>query len=152
MAKTRSDATSLRITDGTGKPYARWTQIVKRFADQTQKQYMAKSRAVDRDLLGFLIGDYEGEYGTPVRTGRAFSSWRLNLNKPVYFDRGKEFSGTKKQHFDWERSFLKYKTKLNDKVYITNGAPYIEKLEFGASQQNKYFIEKAINRVRAKHK
>ena len=148
----RGQATSLRITDGSGKPFARWTEVVKRFEGETQKKYMAKSRAIDRDLLGFLIGDYEGEYGSPVRTGRAFSSWRLNLDRPVYFDRGKEFGGTKKQHFDFERSLLKYKTKLSDKVYITNGAPYIEKLEFGASQQNKYFIQKAIDRVQAKHK
>ena len=50
---------------------------------------------------------------------------------------------------EWERFD---QTKLSDKVYITNGAPYIEKLEFGASQQNKYFIQKAIDRVQAKHK
>ena len=144
------------FTKGRGKfkKSKSWGDVVKRIEDETHKEFMAKSRKIDQDLLGYLIGDYKGQVGTPQDTGRAFSSWRYwaGSTKPRNFDRGGPYSGSKQDHFSDEKKYIKYKTKLDDDSYFTNGCPYIQLLNDSPhSSQNWKFVEKALALVSAEY-
>lgn len=71
---------------------------------------------------------------TPVKTGRAKGNWRLGLNGPDTTVDMNDFDPTgtigKAKSRDTMKSF-----KAGDEVHITNGLPYIRRLENGWSDQ-----------------
>lgn len=142
------------ITIGSGKATAIIDEVYRRLKDETRKSFIKRIILMNTDLIGYIIGDYKGEFGTPIETGRAQSSWRISINTPDLSmeprstkESPKNYRG-KKQSFAAESAKLKNFKKLGDSIYISNSLPYIYKLEYGGhSKQNSYFVAKATKRV-----
>jgi hypothetical protein len=68
---------------------------------------------------------------TPVRTGSARASWVASVGEPLYVYR----NGGDVASPISPPSFTLKSIPPYQKLYIANGAPYIEQLEFGSSSQ-----------------
>lgn len=96
-------------------------------------KFTVKMRTKLRDKLVKTVNKIFDEVvdRTPVLTGRARACWNISLNEPVYISiPDKPYSVLPKpEKIDLRR------TKPFQKIFITNGQPYISKLENGYSNQ-----------------
>lgn len=89
---------------------------------------------------------------TPVDTSKALSNWQISLNQPAASEREAFFPGyagytahkSSQAAIEAGRVVLQSK-KVGDKIYISNLADYIVKLNDGSSQQEPAgFVERAV--------
>ena len=124
--------------------------VTKRFVNETRNQLIKRIRVMHQDLVGYTIGDYKGEYGTPIDTGRAANSWRLsagNLDETVAPKDSSSYL-SKEQAISKQQYRMRFFTALGDTVYFTNALPYVYELEYESrSKQNSLFFTKALNKV-----
>jgi hypothetical protein len=85
-------------------------------------------------------------FRTPVDTGRARSNWKISVGSPdfsVLEALGSAADSTLLQVATAEQ--VLYRFRGNQVIYITNGLPYIERLNEGWSQQAPAgFVEAAV--------
>lgn len=89
---------------------------------------------------------------TPVDTTQALSNWQVTLDRPAqtFIDAyvpgyGGYTSNASAAATVWEANIALDAKKLGQKIYVTNNAPYIRKLNSGSSKQAPAgFVEAAL--------
>lgn len=119
-------------------------------ADKLDDMASEDAKGVALTIVGSLV------YDTPVDTSQALSNWQIGLGAPVPTDRGPYFPGElgSTQRASAEAALAAAKAALVSKVpgqpiYISNGLPYIRRLNAGWSKQSPgAFVEAAVIRGR----
>ena len=108
------------------------TVLIKNLDKEFQLLTQAAKSEADRDFRSRVLQAYADlKLSTPVDTGRARNSWNVSVRKGAFADGngGIELG------------------KNAEKLYISNGTPYIEKLNDGYSKQAPpLFIDAIIRR------
>jgi hypothetical protein len=101
---------------------------------------------VTRKLVLDIFGDLLAS--TPVDTGRARSNWKVSVGAPDFTQLESLGDGPGAESIQFLSAQARlYRYRANRPVYITNGLPYIERLNEGWSQQAPAgFVEAAILR------
>lgn len=108
----------------------------------------ASQTAVDTALA--IVGDLA--YKTPVDTSQALSNWQVTLDEPASAFIGPHYPGelgstqraSAQETINRAKAVLAAK-KPGQKIFITNNAPYIKRLNDGYSgQQPAGFVERAV--------
>lgn len=108
----------------------------------------ASQTAVDTALA--IVGDLA--YKTPVDTSQALSNWQVTLDEPAsaFISPHYPGEGGSTQRASAQETINRAKAVLankkpGQKIYITNNAPYIKRLNDGYSgQQPAGFVERAV--------
>lgn len=105
---------------------------LRRFGAKTKKQVDQVTRKVCLDLLSAVVVGRPVGVGTPVDTGRARGGWQVEI--------GKAPAGEGPPDKQGGATIAAGSAQIGrvvggDIIYIVNNVPYIEKLEYGHSQQ-----------------
>ena len=134
--------------------------------EMTEKMCEKMQQAVIHDTYTYIVGEVPSsvggvEKGTPVDTGRAAASWDLTIGSPSStmepesphkrFKKGSRLKYKPKSRKVRDAKNIIRSAKLDSSVYIINNLPYIERLEHGYSKKNRYFVAKAIARVKSEN-
>ena len=105
------------------------------------------------DKIGRALGVELGRRlirATPVDTGRARSNWNTSLESPDATTTDAKVKSGAPAFNALNRTTSAFKISDGDVMYLTNGLPYIERLNDGYSAQaGKRFIEAAVLQVEA---
>jgi hypothetical protein len=124
-----------------------FSRELKRFVNEdVKKRALKKYKQIVLDLGSSVIRD------TPVDTGLARASWHFTTSRvsAAFDERKRDSTGSAALG---RLQGVVSRLVLNQPVYMANNAPYIERLEYGWSQQAPNgMLAKNIARVRSKYK
>lgn len=124
-----------------------------KLADKLERKAKAIEEAASQtavDVALAIVGDLA--YKTPVDTSQALSNWQVSLDAPLTTFISPHYPGEfgSSQNASAQETINRAKAVLKDKkpgqkIYITNNAPYIVRLNNGHSgQQPAGFVERAV--------
>ena len=102
-----------------------FAQQVALFAEKTGASLDETGRAISLELFSSVVKD------TPVDTGRARGNWQTSLGSPKDSEINRNGSGPALAEVAAESA----KFGMGKVIYLSNGLPYILRLEYGWSKQ-----------------
>ena len=136
------------------------TSNVKSFKISLSKHSAVFGEDANRRLRTLVVGAFRDIIeGSPVDTGRFRANWVLgvgtrNTSITDATDQTKMGAGSAKstqilQDVDKTLTGISFTKGTAKKLFITNNLPYAEALEAGHSSQNKNFVKRAVQRLKA---
>ena len=98
---------------------------VAKFAKLTNASLDQTSRAIALELFGSVIKD------TPVDTGRAKGNWQTSMDSPATGETDRKGEGPALAEVSQQAASF----GAGKVIYLSNGLPYILRLEYGWSKQ-----------------